>query len=268
MAISHFLRKSKCHVSFSTSFRKSRWHVSSSALLRKSRCHVSFPALFRKARIQKFKSPHRWRKSWTSPFPFCLRWRHMAWTSFSSLCHVSFSTSFRKSRWHMSPSPPFRKVEDTCLLPTFLRKVGDTCHSWPSSEKANHSKFKQGLGGENPELCFFQMAYEGATCPLPIPPATWHCRSHPEEAPHVHPSFLQGQPPFEIQIPLRGGAIWKDFSRQLTLVCHMSRPPCIRKSRKSPLWGGAFCFFPSCSPATWQCGATLRWRHMSASPFL
>ena len=123
----------------------------------------------------------------------------------------------------------------------FLRKVEDTCHSWPSSEKANHSKFsfKQGLGGANPEPCFFQMVYEGATCSFLLLSATWHCRSHPEEAPHVHSPFLQGQPPFEIQIPpLR----WRHLRRLLQTAdtcqnqgsswnCHMSASPFLQKSR-------------------------------------
>ena len=174
----------------STLFRKSRWHVSFSALLRKSRCHVSFPALFRKTGIQIFKSFQRWHKSWTSPFPFCLRWRHMAWTSFSSLCHVSFSASFRKSRWHMSPSTFLRKVDDTCHLQLPSEKVEDTCHSWLSSEKQPFKNFQtRARWRKSWSSTFFYFVYEGATCSLLFPPATCHCRSHPEMAPHVSLSF-------------------------------------------------------------------------------
>ena len=59
----------------------------------------------------------------------------------SRLTHVSPYFS-QKSRRHVSLLASFRKSQNDMVsfLNSPSEKVSDTCHSWPSSEKANHSK--------------------------------------------------------------------------------------------------------------------------------
>ena len=110
-----------------------------------------------------------------------------------------------------------------------------------------------------------------ATCSLSPPNCHMAaCRSHSEVAPHVHSPFLQGQPPFEFQTSLWGGAIWEDSSRQLTLVksiiilnCHMSAPLSCRKSKNSNIWTPQRWRHMAC-PYCFQLYTSeslLRWRH-------
>ena len=203
------------HVTLCSSQKKQGTRVILCFLQKKQVTHVTFCLLQRKLEFKYSNSRLRWRKSWTSPFLFCLRW-----------CHVSLSLLF-------------------------------------------------------------------------LPLATWHCRSHSEEMPHVSLSFPAEKPriwnfPSEVAQSASSRLTYpSDTCQDLQRWRHMACSYCFNFTPQNTFWGGTnpeshlasnFIFYfifnkgsPPWGGATWGLPTKgefefqnprehpLRWRHLGAS---